>query len=161
MMISGIYAIVCQEADRLYVGSALNFPKRIWQHRTNLRCGVHPNTHLQRLYDKYGFEGLRFIELERVFRSTDLLIREQAWLDAMFKTVPDKVVNFQRKAGSNLGRRWKMRPEAAAKAASARVGLKRSAETRAKMSEAQKGRKLTDEHRAKLSEAAFARYNYL
>lgn len=50
----GVYAIVDQRTGHVYLGRAENVWKRIVDHRSSLRRGVHPSRALQRAFDAHG-----------------------------------------------------------------------------------------------------------
>jgi group I intron endonuclease len=52
--ICGIYKLVNTATNQCYVGQSQRAQKRIKEHFRLLRYGKHPNTHLQRAYNKYG-----------------------------------------------------------------------------------------------------------
>lgn len=108
-MTSGIYKIESPSGG-FYIGSAANFGQRWYSHRSQLRKGRHHNQPLQRAYNKYGLERLRFIQL-LVCRPSDLLMFEQRAIDILvppYNTCPS--------AGSRMGSTHS--PEARAKMAS-------------------------------------------
>lgn len=75
-----IYKIVNKSNNKKYYGSAKNVNKRFNRHKNDLKCGKHVNTHLQRVWDKYGENIFDFIVIEEV-TNDKLLIREQHYLD--------------------------------------------------------------------------------
>ena len=73
---TGIYRIVCNINNRVYVGSAVNLRKRKREHFSALRSNRHFNKHLQNAYNKHGehcfdFKVVKFCEPEI------LLVEEQ------------------------------------------------------------------------------------
>lgn len=79
---SGIYKITCTANNRLYIGSAINIRKRIYQHIWDLRRLAHHSITLQRAWDKYGETAFTYEVLELVL-APFLLEREQYWLDKL------------------------------------------------------------------------------
>lgn len=65
-----------------YIGSAVKPRDRRNQHLSHLRRGIHANTMLQRAFDKYGENGLKFSIVEEC-GADDLLNREQFYLDTL------------------------------------------------------------------------------
>lgn len=61
---SGIYAIICKNSNKCYIGKSINIYRRWTSHKEHLRKGAHCNIHLQRAWDKYGKEAFEFIVLE-------------------------------------------------------------------------------------------------
>ena len=124
---SGIYVIGLRgDNGRFYIGSAVNFLSRWRNHQSCLRRGKHHSEPLQRAWNKYGEAAFEFAVVEIVEEKTDLVAREQCWLDRYSPRY-----NSCRVAGSTLGR-------------------KHSAETREKMSSHPK----SPDHKAKLAAAA-------
>lgn len=131
MGVQAVYAIRNKATDRMYIGSAVDHAKRFSKHKNDLKKGRHHSQILQRSYDKHGSETFEFSILEYIDDRTDLLPREQVWLN-FFKPH----YNIAKFAGSPTR------------------GLKFSAETRAKMSAAGLGRKRpprSDEWKEKLA----------
>ena len=129
MTTSGIYAIVNNATNSMYIGSAVNMPRRLNTHKQLLRKGKHYSAHLQNAYVKYGETVFRYETVEFVDDKAKLIDREQLWIDFF-----NPAYNKRKKANSPLG-------------------TKHTQETRLKMSLAHKGRIFTDEHKAKLSAA--------
>lgn len=169
MIKSGIYLIVCEANEAVYVGSSMNLSKRWSVHRVALSRGDHENMRLQRTWDKYGGASFRFDVLQRVqLDSVALLALEQDYIDAVWHL--SGRMNQQRVAGAgmrglkhseetlqkmrgrvphNKGKRAS--PEECAKNAAGHRGKKASLETREKMSRASRGRTHSAEAKAKLS----------
>lgn len=126
---SGIYAITHTQSGRRYIGSAVNIVERWWQHKTDLNRSAHHNDYLSKCWRKYGEEAFTFDVLEAVSDKSQLISREQFWIDS-----DNPAFNACRIAGSPLG-------------------IKRSAKTRAKLSALGMGRKHTPETLAKKSAA--------
>lgn len=160
--VSGIYAIRHLATDRLYIGSAVSFSRRWSRHRHELRKNNHHSPALQAAYNKYGEAAFGYEIVEYVDDRTQLIAREQIWLD-FFRPY----YNVQTIAKSALGQkrtdaaRAKMSAVQTGKIQSEETKLKRGAalkghivteETRAKISAAHTGRKHTAETRAKISE---------
>lgn len=98
-LIAAVYRIQNTVTRDCYVGSSINLERRWTVHRSELRCGSHPNQRLQRAYKKYGAESFVYDILELVAADKEqLLAREQAWMDDL-----QPAYNLRRKADSNLG----------------------------------------------------------
>lgn len=82
-MASGIYAIVNTTNSKMYVGSAVDLDQRKSSHFSRLRNNVHPSKHLQAAFLKYGEQAFIFRVLEEVGNPTDLIVREQHWIDTL------------------------------------------------------------------------------
>lgn len=68
----GIYAIVNNNDDRLYVGSSIDLAKRIIEHISN----NHSNVYLQNAIAKYGLENFTVYVLELLPKSNNLIEEE-------------------------------------------------------------------------------------
>ncbi len=152
-MKGGIYAIsMIGKRDRYYIGSAVNFRKRWAIHRHHLREGTHHSDPLQNAWNKYGAAAFEFAILECVMYRSDLISREQAWIDRFCP-----YYNVAPVAGSSLGR--KHSAASRARISASKRGTKYSQAARANMAKARignkntLGHKLTSEHRAKISKA--------
>lgn len=162
---SGIYFIFNIVTRNLYVGSTVNFKKRMNRHILELRNSKHCNTHLQNAWNKYGMESFIFIVVE--YTSIENLIeREQFWLEQF--DFEKQLYNICPTADSRLGRlqtqetknkiseaaKTRLQNEDARKRISeAHKGKKNSEDCRRKLSEANKGRIVSIETRRKISEA--------
>lgn len=51
---------------KFYIGSATSFERRVWQHKYDLRRGVHKNPHLQASWNKYGEVAFVFEIVEQI-----------------------------------------------------------------------------------------------
>jgi len=60
----GIYCIQNQVDGKRYVGQSVNIKSRFADHRCDLRHGRHPNSHLQRSWDKHGEAAFQFSVVE-------------------------------------------------------------------------------------------------
>ena len=112
-----IYQILNTQNNKRYVGSSVNFDKRIRQHKIDLKRKKHANRHLQDSWNKYGEEAFSFTALEVVTNPEDLLSREQFWIDTS-----NPEYNIDKVAGSSLG--VKRSPETIEKIRKANLGLK-------------------------------------
>lgn len=70
---SGIYIITNKVNDKCYVGSSKNTKSRWLSHLQALRKGTHCNRYLQRVFNKYGENSLRF---EVIFNCPEELLHE-------------------------------------------------------------------------------------
>lgn len=175
---SGIYAITNTANGKQYIGSAVHIAARWRLHRHKLRINEHHSPRMQNAWNKYGEEAFDFSVLEVVADKTDLLKREQYWLDAKEATGP-RGYNVLATAGSRLGHKVSdavreamskrmSTPEAKARGRLFMLGRKSSPETIEKMRnskrgqlndieamrkcwDANKGRKHTEEARKKMS----------
>lgn len=146
MSVSGIYQITNHISERCYIGSAVNLTRRWGIHISGLRRGQHANVHLQRAFDKYGESAFGFSILEAVEDLSQLIAREQHYLDTLH---PD--YNIAPTAGSQLGYQFSL--EARRKMSEAQKGKRHSEQTKRKISEAHKGKSLSEKTRRKISKA--------
>ena len=144
MTVSGIYAIVNNATNSMYIGSAVNVTRRLRVHKHYLHQGKHPSKHLQNSFNKHSDVVFSFEIVEFVDDKTKLIEREQLWID-FFKPAYNK----RKIADSCLG--VKRSPEARAKMSAAQKGKKQSPETIAKRIAAIKGRPRPPHVRAKIS----------
>lgn len=147
----GIYSIHNVVNGRTYVGSAVSIYDRWGTHRRRLLKNKHNNRLLQNSWNKHGEDRFSFTVLEVVADKSDLIMREQWWIDEIDAGNARTGFNLSPTAGNTLGVKYSR--EAKAKLSAMRIGNIRSAETRAKMSAALKGRTLSVEHRAKIGAA--------
>lgn len=93
---------MCRESRRIYVGSSQNVKARLRAHLSNLRRGVHTNPKLQAVYNKRNslFAGM----LEFVSSFSDLISREQFWIDALSASGPQGFNIALDAAAPNRGR---------------------------------------------------------
>lgn len=145
----GIYQILHAASGKSYVGSAVHLAKRKSQHQRGLRAGNHHNIKLQRAWTKYGEAAFEFIVLEIVQDQAALLVREQAWIDALDAVASG--FNLTPTAGSLLGAKFS--DETKRRMSSAATGKTKSPEHVAKVAAALRGRKMTDEQRQKMRDA--------
>src|SRR4051812_39883526 len=132
---SAIYKIEHVNSGKCYVGSTGSLSKRWSQHRKSLEAGTHHSKRLQNAWTKYGGMAFVFYVIENVEDVSDLIHREQFWIDTL----------QSHKNGYNIS-----------PTAGSPRGVKHTAETREKVSLAGKGRKLSEEHRAGISKRAKA-----
>lgn len=134
-----IYTITNRVNGKRYVGSAVN-PKRRWsQHRCDLSAKRHKSPKLQAAWDKYGPEAFDFALVETVGNPSELLVREQFWLDEL--NTCETGYNCLPVAGSRLGTKHSDETRAKLKEARNRRPPKPcSEETKRKISLAQKGK---------------------
>lgn len=62
---SCVYEIVNIRTGKKYFGSTVNYERRAFRHKNELRNGTHPNRYLQLDFDKYGESAFRFNILEK------------------------------------------------------------------------------------------------
>jgi group I intron endonuclease len=75
----GIYAISHTPSRSIYIGQSNNIEQRLNKHITELKKTVHPNSNLQKLWEKYGIVGFNFLLLEELTDNKSSL-ETQRWL---------------------------------------------------------------------------------
>ena len=147
-----IYAIVNTITGNQYIGSSKNSYVRRKAHFNLLRRGAHHSFILQRAFDKHGEDKFKFIVIEKVEPSIDLIKREQWWLDnancaynLTKQALPGKerVITEETRARMRAAKLGVKHPEWRNKQKSINqkgigLGKKRSEEAKRAMSEAQK-----------------------
>ena len=129
--IAGVYVIKTLSGF-MYIGSSENIKRRFGQHISCLKKGVNHNSPLQAYYNEFGKDSLTFEVLEYVEDVSQLLDREQFWIDSF-----DFDLLFNRCPNSKSA-----------------LGAKRSKEARENMSASHRGkqgRPHTEETKRKLS----------
>lgn len=75
-----IYRITNMANGKYYIGSAESFARREWQHKYDLKRGVHKNPRLQAAWDKYGPDMFVFEILEEIEEGANQLQIEDIYL---------------------------------------------------------------------------------
>lgn len=75
----GIYSITCLVNNKIYIGSSINIPDRLMDHKTKLNKNKHKNSHLQRSFNKHGIGNFKFNIVEECSRET-ILERENYYM---------------------------------------------------------------------------------
>lgn len=127
---SGIYSIFNTQANKQYVGSAVNINKRWNGHRAALRLGKHHSNYLQKAWNKSGSENFKFQILAECPKEY-LLKMEQWFIDNL-----NPEYNISMTAGSPLG--YKHTELAKRKISLHLTGRKNSDETKKKRAESMK-----------------------
>ena len=163
---SGVYIISYNNKN--YVGSSSNLKKRIREHFSCLKRNTHPNSRLQRAFNKYGIEAFSY-KIVSICPPEYLIKLEQWFIDNTKNTV-----NLNPFAYSSKGR--VVKKSTRKKISKALIGKivsdktrqllsdiklgkpqPKSKETKEKMSKAKKGIVFSKEHKQKLKEAALKR----
>lgn len=135
---SGIYCFQNIINGHRYIGSAVNLHRRQWEHLKDLRKDTHYNPHMQRSFLLHGESSFVWMILEDVVDPTNLLEREQHYIDTL---KPE--YNIAAKAGSLLG--FKRSPEWIEMTRIRNTGKTHTPEVRARLSAAHKGKKQSPE----------------
>lgn len=59
-MYSGVYCVKNLQNNKLYIGQAINVPRRLYKHYRDLINNRHLNEHLQRSFNKYGKQNFEY-----------------------------------------------------------------------------------------------------
>lgn len=146
---TGIYQIVNIINGKRYIGSSINLAEREKQHFRMLNNGNHPNCFLQKTYNKYGEENLKFRVL-LYCAENDLIFFEQRVIDS-YDFI--ELYNLRKIADSNRGFVWNNESRMRASIAQKNKKYITSDETKKKISQALKGKKKTPEHIKKVADA--------
>lgn len=142
MKILCIYRITSKiKPERIYIGSAVDFNNRKNCHLSRLSKNKHHSPILQAHVNKYGIEDLLFEIIETICDKTDLIFKEQFYIN---KYSP--YFNSCKVAGSLLG--TKRNEEAKLKMRNAKLGKKRgphSEQHKKRLSESNKGKHVNAE----------------
>lgn len=147
-MRSGVYIITNIVTGKIYIGSSYDIYRRWISHKSDLNLNKNKNIHLQRAWIKHGAKNFTFNALEFCDIS-DLLAREQYYLDAYMSYAPDIGYNIAPVAGNSTG--IKQSKESIEKRAAKLRGVKHKKETILKRALSNTGKKRTDETKRKLS----------
>lgn len=79
----GIYQILCKATNERYVGGSSNLLQRKRQHFHTLKLRLRTNPNLQHEYDIRGKDEFIFSVLEIVQNYSELVSREQYWIDLL------------------------------------------------------------------------------
>ncbi len=147
-----IYTIRCTANGKVYVGSAVDINRRWKEHRHELRNNKHYNQRLQRAWNKYGESAFVF-EVVETCKPSEILLREQHWIDVLRAADKKYGFNILPKAYSHLGAKRPSGTGAKISTALKARGIRpvqpphyrHSEETRRKISAVQKGRKHSPE----------------
>lgn len=139
---TGIYEIVNTVNGKRYVGSAVSFRRRWYEHRRQLKAGSHHSRKLQAAWKKHGEAAFQFSIL-LICAKPNLLLYEQVAIDNLR---PD--YNISPTAGSTLG--FKFTEESKQKIRAKALGRVWTDEAKSKLSATISNRKLSAEHAAKL-----------
>lgn len=72
---AGIYRITCTVNGKSYIGSSVNMLERWREHIAHLRAGAHHSIYLQRCFNKYGEDSIKFEPLAILEEFNEELLR--------------------------------------------------------------------------------------
>lgn len=158
----GIYKISNILNDKIYIGSAIIFRKRKDKHLLELRRNIHHSIILQRFYNKYGENFLKFSIIE-ICNRDNLIEKEQFWIDKLNpKFNICKIAGYGNRLNIPMSEKSKiklsiskkgkrMSVKSIEKMRQTKIGSKLSEETKIKISIAMKGKKHSNESKLKMS----------
>jgi group I intron endonuclease len=149
-MNSGIYKIKNIKNNKVYVGSAINFKNRWFEHKKVLRKNKHHSKHLQNSWNIYKENNFVFEIIEECEKEF-LLFNEQKWMDFYKSYDKNFGYNICRTAGSRLGIKHTRKTKL--KLSKAHMGKVMSEETKLKLSKINKGKIISLDHRQKTSKS--------
>jgi group I intron endonuclease len=144
---SGIYAFVYIPTGASYIGSSIDLGVRIMDHILNHSS----NLHLQNAILKYGLSHFAFVILEYCL-SSDLLKREQHFLDLLFSLAKELRYNFSPVAGAPIAGRTHT-PETKAQMSDSKSGANNPMYGRTGANHPMFGKTHTPESKAKMSDS--------
>lgn len=100
----GIYVIENLVNGKKYVGRTVNYNRRMYLHLHCLRAHRHPNTYLQKSWDKYGSENFKFELVEDITEWSKTQPREkiEAYLNSAEKSYIKKFRSSEIEFGYNM-----------------------------------------------------------
>ena len=98
--ICGIYKILNTVNGKVYIGQSKHIKQRWSEHKKELRANRHPNSHLQRSWNKYGEESFQHIILEECEENI-LDEREKYYIEIYDSFDSDNGYNLTDGGGSN------------------------------------------------------------
>ncbi len=147
-----VYKIVNLATDGYYIGSAVKFNRRKWEHINMLKQGLHHCQKLQAAFSLYGLDAFEFHVLQEVEDETRLLQVEDMYLgqcaadpncyNTSFTTTspPSYTEETRRAIAATLRERFKD------PTAHPRYGKSHTDETKAKISETRTGKMAGEKH---------------
>lgn len=135
----GVYSILNAKNGKFYIGSSLNWPRRVSRHKWMLRTGRHESGLLQGAWDRDGEGAFNFSLIESCTAET-LLAREQLWINVLRSS--------ERRYGYNV-----------CEVAGTKAGVPASEYCKQRSSDFHLGRPKSEEHKARIREASFRRWS--
>lgn len=150
--IIGVYKIVNNVTNKVYVGQTINYKGRIVRHKSDLKCNRHSNPELQQDYNKYGLHSFKFELLERCSKNK-LLEQETYWINYYGGKESECLYNKCDLFGHNKSYKYNQ--------SMAQKGIHTISELgKLKISQANKGKIISEEQRQKIKQAAKSNPNY-
>lgn len=167
-----IYRITNMVNNKYYIGSAESFSRREWQHKNDLKKGVHKNPHLQSSWDKYGGDAFIFEILEEIpegkttFEVENIYLHTHVGLPECYNINTD-AIGMRTGIPMSEASKQQLSVNRTGKHAGAdhyRYGQTLSPEVRQKIGDTQRGvakPERTEEHRRNLAIASTGNQNWL
>lgn len=150
--IVGVYRIVNNVTNKMYIGQTVNFRRRVTEHKCDLKYNRHSNPELQRDYNKYGLNSFKFELLEGCSK-TKLLECETYWINYYGGKESEYLYNKCDLSGHNKD--YKHNQSIAQK------GIHTISETgRLRISQANRGKIISEEQKQKIRQAAKSNPDY-
>lgn len=150
---AGVYKLTCQASNKVYIGKAINFRKRLNHHKHSERK-TKTSSYLEHAIIKYGWKSFTFEILETIldFDKTkdndNLLVREAFYINLFNSTNPDKGYNICKYSTDRTG--IPCSEDTKEKLRYSQIGRPKSLETREKLRQANLGKKMSKESRDKM-----------
>jgi len=148
-MIIGIYCITNIINGKSYIGKSVNIERRWVKHKSYLQTGIHPNSHLQSAWNKYGEDAFTFSIIEECTES--ILSDKEISYISMFDS---KLNGYNLTDGGEGVSGMVVSEETRQRMSDANKGKRLSEETKEKISKSLKGKIVSEETRGKLAEAS-------
>lgn len=147
----GIYCLLNNRNNKVYIGSSKDLDKRWDDHFDKLLKGTHANYHLQSEIDEFGIDNLEIVWLEECLED-ELLDREDHYINK-FGSLSDKVgYNLKSADRTEISESMRKKLSESKKGIKNPIyGTKRSLETRKRISATMKGIKRSDSTKSKIS----------
>lgn len=101
-----VYRIININNNKVYIGSTIDSERRSLEHFSHLEKGVHINTYLQRAYNKHGKSMFVFDVIESDLEDSELLKREQHYMDLFNSSNSNFGYNISPYANQPDGRKY-------------------------------------------------------
>ena len=97
-MTCGIYSIINNVTNKIYIGSSKNIEKRLYEHMRLLKNKRHPNIKLTRSAKKHGEESF-YSKVELICDTENLLMYEQIFIDFYNSAIDGYNINKKAERG--------------------------------------------------------------
>lgn len=146
-----IYKLYSKINGKFYIGSATYYSARKSQHKHHLLKGTHSNTKLQNHVNKYGFDDLVFLLIEKDCDSDCLIKKEQYYIDMLKPWFNIHIIAQSPKGLKRTEAQINNIISGRLKKSGYKTGFKHSDYSKSLMSKAHKGKKMSKDSRKKIS----------